>query len=383
MNFFVWVNRRFGNPLEWSSAAKATMLMVATFLMHAHYTLWAYFCLSRPEFADAIQTEFLISELPVFHGILLTTCVLCLVIPLSKHLLGDTTLYEHLAANYYGLSHCYFAWLIGTLSLPTGIVLAGAPVLGFIFFNRTAVVVAFVAASLTVLATSLLSAWGELPYAPVIRQFTSSDGYVQLFWACNFILYSVPHLLFLFGLAYLVLRRWREREEQAHIMSRIDPLTGLLNRRAVLAHLHREQERSEHQGVPLSVVMVDLDHFKQINDTSGHEAGDYVLIAAAEVLQKHVRQNDRVGRYGGEEFLMVLPGTDTDGARLLAERCRQQLEALEVLLFDGRRLRVSASMGLCCNQADRTLTPEMMLRRADSALYAAKGAGRNRVMVAE
>lgn len=133
----------------------------------------------------------------------------------------------------------------------------------------------------------------------------------------------------------------------------------------------------------MAVVMVDLDHFKQINDTWGHEAGDYVLIAAAEVLQKNVRQNDRVGRYGGEEFLLVLPGADLEGARLLAERCRQQLEALEVMLFDGRRLRASASMGVCCNQRERTLTPEMMLRRADKALYVAKESGRNRVVTVD
>ena len=384
MDFFAWVNRRFGNPLEWSSAAKATMLMAATLAMHSQYTLWAHYCLVHPELsADAIQAEFLQGELPVFHGLLLTSFLLCLLLPLLWRLFGDSTLYEHLAANYYGLSHCYFAWLIGTLSLPAGIVLAGAPVLGFIFFHRSAVVLAFINATLALLVISLLSAWGSLPYSPVIRQFISPDGHVLMFWAGNFIFYSVPHLLFLFGLAYLVLRRWREREDQAHTMSRIDPLTGLFNRRSILIQLGREQERSVQQDSPMAVVMVDLDHFKQINDTWGHEAGDYVLIAAAEVLQKNVRQNDRVGRYGGEEFLLVLPGADLEGARQLAERCRQQLEVLEVLLFDGRRLRVSASMGLCCNQRERTLTPEMMLRRADKALYAAKESGRNRVVPAD
>jgi diguanylate cyclase (GGDEF)-like protein len=187
--------------------------------------------------------------------------------------------------------------------------------------------------------------------------------------------------VFLFGMAFYVLRRWREREEQARVMSRIDPLTGLYNRRSILIHLEWEQDRSVQQNLPMAVVMVDLDHFKQINDTWGHEAGDYVLIATAEVLQKAVRQNDRVGRYGGEEFLMVLPGADTEGARRLADRCRQQLEALEVMLSDGRRLRVSCSMGLFCNEKEMALTPDAMLRRADKALYAAKEGGRNQVVV--
>ena len=84
MNFFAWVNHRFGNPLEWSSAAKATMLMVATFFMHGQYTLWAHYCLSRPEFALAIQTEFLRSQLEIFHGLMLSSAALCLLLPLLR-----------------------------------------------------------------------------------------------------------------------------------------------------------------------------------------------------------------------------------------------------------------------------------------------------------
>lgn len=383
MDFLIWLNRRFGNPLEWSSAAKATLLLVVTVGMHLHYTLWAHYVLSRPDHAELVRVAVLQSELGVFHQILLGSVLLTLLLPLSRRLFGDTVLYEYLGASYYGLSHCYFAWLIGTLSLPSGIVLAGAPVLGFIFFNRGAVTVAFLLSALALVVVTLLAAGGQLPYAPLLNDFVSPEGKLSAFWSFSFIVYSIPHLVFLFGMAYLVLRRWREREEQARIMSRIDPLTGLYNRRSILIHLNREQDRSVQQTLPMAVVMLDLDHFKQINDTWGHEAGDYVLIAAADVLQKNVRQNDRAGRYGGEEFLLVLPGADTEGARRLAERCRQQLEQLEVLLPDGRRLRVSASMGLFCNEHDRAASPAEMLRKADKALYVAKEGGRNRVVVAD
>ncbi len=383
MDFFLWLNRRFGNPLEWTSAAKATLLLAVTTAMHLYYTLWARYALSQPALAEPVNIAVLQAELGVFYQILLCSIVLTLLVPLCRRLFGDTVFYEYLGAAYYGLSHCYFAWLIGTLSLPTGIVLAGAPVLGFIFFNRGAVTAAFVLAALALVLLTLLAVGGQLPYAPLLNQFVSAEGRLSPFWAFSFITYSIPHLIFLFGLAYLVLRRWREREEQARTMSRIDPLTGLYNRRSILVHLNREQDRSVQQNLPMAVVMLDLDHFKQINDTWGHEAGDYVLIAAAEVLQNNVRQNDRVGRYGGEEFLLVLPGADTEGARKLAERCRAQLEQLEVLLTDGNRLRVSASMGLYCNEHSRTVLPEEMLRRADKALYAAKESGRNRVVVAD
>lgn len=375
--------RHLGNPLEWSSSTKATLLLGVTFLMHAEYTFWAHYVLGRPDGAELTHLAFMQAEMATFHAILLVSGVLCVMIPLASRALGDSPLYEHLAANYYGLSHCYFAWLIGTLTLPTGIVLAGAPVLGFIFFNRTAVVGAFCNSMLALLVLTLLSALGRLPYAPAVNRFVDEGGDLSSFWAGSYILYSVPHLIFLFGLAYLVLRRWREREEEVRVMSRTDALTGLFNRRSIITQLKREQDRSVQQGLPMAVVMLDLDHFKQINDTWGHEAGDYVLIAAADILQKTVRQNDRVGRYGGEEFLLVLPGADVEGARRLAERCRQQVEALEVLLSDGRRVRVSASMGLYCNEHDRNASVDTMLRRADKALYAAKQRGRNRVVVAD
>jgi len=381
-----WLERlgtRLGNPLEWSSAAKATMLLAVTLVMHGEYTLWANYVLAQPELDAYVDKPFVVGQLPVFHAILLVSLSLTLLVPVLHRFLGDSRLYAHLAANYYGLSHCYFAWLIGTLSLPTGIVLAGAPVLGFIFFDRAAVVGAFCTASLSILVLSLLSASGDLVYSPAVAQLVAPDGSVSMFWTLSFIMHTVPHLVFLFGLAYLVLRRWREREEEVRVMSRIDPLTGLFNRRSILTQLRREHDRSIQQGLPMAVVMLDLDHFKQINDTWGHEAGDYVLIAAADALQKTVRQNDRVGRYGGEEFLLVLPGSDADGARRLAERCRQQIEALEVMLNDGQRLRVSASMGLYCNESDRLASIDTMLRRADKALYSAKAAGRNRVVVAE
>ncbi len=374
---------QLGNALEWSSAAKGTMLLVVTLIMHGEYALWLHYILSRPDREQLVNVDFLIQETGTFNGLFLISLFLCILIPLIHKRLGDSRLYEHVAANYFGLSHIYYAWLIGSLSLPAGVVLAGAPVLGFIFFNQAAVIGAFCSSSLTLATISLLSASGSLSYAPAVPVLNESAGAISWFWTSSYLMFSVPHIAVLFGLAYLVLRRWREREEEVRVMSRIDPLTGLFNRRSILTHLRREQDRSMQQGLPLAVVMLDLDHFKQINDTWGHESGDYVLIAAADALQKAVRQNDRVGRYGGEEFLLVLPGSDTEGARRLAERCRQQIEALEVMLNDGRRIRVSASMGLYCNEKNRQIDVDSLLRIADKALYAAKESGRNRVVVAE
>lgn len=375
--------RRLKNPLEWESSTKGTVLLVVTFLMQLGYVGWTYQVIERPGLAEVMNVPFVRQQLPVMMGILQFSLVLTLLLFVCRRLFGDHSAYEYIAALYYAQSHIYYAWLIGTLTLPVGIVLAGAPVLGFIFFNRMAVVVSFCSSCVVLIAVTLLSASGQLPYAPALNPVGGAGGGLGLFVALSFIMFSVPHVCFLFGMAYLVLRRWREREEEVRVMSRIDPLTGMFNRRSILTQLKREQDRSVEQGLPMAVVMLDLDHFKRINDSWGHEAGDYVLIAASDVLQKIVRQNDRVGRYGGEEFLLVLPGADTEGARRLAERCRQQIEALEVLLSDGRRIRVSVSMGLYCNENDRRAATDTMLRRADKALYAAKETGRNRIVVAD
>jgi diguanylate cyclase (GGDEF)-like protein len=181
----------------------------------------------------------------------------------------------------------------------------------------------------------------------------------------------------------MVLNRWREREAKVRLLSITDPLTGLFNRRSILAHLEQERERSVRKGPVLSILMVDLDHFKRINDDWGHEAGDYALIAAAEALQHCLRQNDRLGRYGGEEFLVVLPGTNRDGALTLAQRCRHRLATSDVMLADGRTIRLTGSFGLVCNEGDVRMGVDEMLRRADQAMYQAKQDGRNRVVLAD
>ena len=382
MELFIWFNRRFGNPLEWSSAAKATLLLVVTLVMHIGYGAWAYMVLKNAGTALPVNMAYLQSQLPNFYHLIIASCLLTLFFPLSHRLFGDSVAYEHLAANYYGLSHCYYAYLIGTLTLPVGIVLAGGPVLGFIFCNRIAISLAFMNSGLALVLLSVMAAQGSIAYAPMVHQFVMPDGRVSEFWVGNFIFYSLPHLVILFGLAFLVLRRWREREEQARILSRIDPLTGLYNRRSILAHLHREQDRSGQQGLPMAVVMVDLDHFKTINDTWGHDMGDAALVAVSGALQDAVRKHDYVGRYGGEEFLVLLADLDREHAKYLAERIRSAIAGINLSCADGSSLHLSASLGMSFYTLDGNMSVEDLIRRADQALYRAKHAGRDRLEIA-
>lgn len=160
-------------------------------------------------------------------------------------------------------------------------------------------------------------------------------------------------------------------------LSTKDPLTGLANRGSALAELQNRFGLSQRYGRPLSVVVCDLDHFKSVNDTYGHGAGDFVLRIFGERLIATLREADLAGRIGGEEFLMVLPETDLTGARPFAERLRKAIAATPVPLASGG-LTVTCSLGIAERTGD-DLNAGQLLARADAALYRAKGGGRNQV----
>ncbi len=170
----------------------------------------------------------------------------------------------------------------------------------------------------------------------------------------------------------------RAREEMRRL-AMTDPLTGLFNRRAMLQSLRRDEERMRRERRPLGVVMVDLDYFKQINDRHGHLAGDRVLERVASSLEACIRGGDYVGRWGGEEFLLVLPGADAVQCAEVAERCRRLIESQRIRLDDGLLLRISASFGAASTEGPDRVPYLELVQQADEALYWAKEAGRNQV----
>lgn len=163
-------------------------------------------------------------------------------------------------------------------------------------------------------------------------------------------------------------------------LANTDELTGLPNRRALQGSVDYQLSLSERSDRPLSLVMVDVDHFKNFNDTMGHAAGDAVLRALGALLQELVRGVDLPARYGGEEFTLLLPNTDEDGALIVAERVRARLEATRVTQDVPRPCQVTASFGVATTRGGES--SESLFGRADQALYVAKEEGRNRVCVA-
>ncbi len=159
-------------------------------------------------------------------------------------------------------------------------------------------------------------------------------------------------------------------------MAITDGLTGLANRKQLDTVLSEELPRAQRHGRHLSLLMMDIDHFKSINDTHGHLTGDSVLRGIAAALAKRLRQNDKLGRFGGEEFCLVLPETSLSSAVRIAEELRG-IVAHQLFVAEGREIRVTVSIGVAA--ATPAMTVEQLYKAADEMLYKAKGAGRNRV----
>ena len=168
-------------------------------------------------------------------------------------------------------------------------------------------------------------------------------------------------------------------QESLRVQSIRDPLTGLFNRRYLEESLERELTRCSRRGLPLSVLMLDLDHFKRFNDSHGHDGGDALLSQAGRVLQALCRNEDIACRYGGEEFTLILPEMNAEAARQRAENVREAIERLQVQHLRQPLSPVTASIGVACFPVDGASGSDL-LRKADAALYRAKHEGRNRVV---
>jgi len=171
----------------------------------------------------------------------------------------------------------------------------------------------------------------------------------------------------------------RADNHRLEALAQTDPLTQLVNRRALTISLLSEMERVRRYNAPLALLLLDLDHFKLVNDTYGHLGGDDVLLGVANLLQRAARTVDTVARYGGEEFVIVLPETGKQGALSFAERLRSKLATHRFVIAGGEEIHITGSLGVATYPSQGIESVEDLFRAADAALYRAKGSGRNLV----
>ena len=373
---------RITRLLDWTEHDKAWFLSLLTVPLHLLYLLWGWLSLEYTQFGlrfmdpEVSRQAWLYALAAAFFWLLMSLWGTIL-----RRLQRPSAWYVNIVIFSFGLSQLPLAYASGLAAPMTGVILLGATMTGFVLFSYWRVLAAFFVSLGALMILSALTVRDLLPYAPMFRTDPISQVYVSPYYTTSQFMLGVPFVTSAFVISYMLLTRWRRREAQTERLATTDALTGVANRRALGQALDQAWLRALRHEQPLAVIMLDLDFFKRINDTHGHDGGDQVLVAVAAVLKGCVREIDTVGRMGGEEFVLLLPDTDEHAACQVAERCRQAVAGIDLVLGSGERLSVSASLGVCALPAARVISAERFLSLADDALYRAKESGRNRVSV--
>jgi diguanylate cyclase (GGDEF)-like protein len=283
-------------------------------------------------------------------------------------------------ACYYAINIAFFSYVTGPFSAPSGFALLAGVITCMLFFEAGVLLLGLVFYGVGLVAIGFASHHGHLPFEPLYMASTAGRG-LDPDWVLRSSVTTVALAAIVFPFLGMIVQSWRYRERRLERAAQTDALTGIFNRGYVMDVLDRAFARAGAKR-PLSVVMVDIDHFKHVNDDHGHLVGDDVLRRVANALQESLRRSDTLGRFGGEEFLLVLPGFGEAEARVVAERCRAAVAALDLgvpAAGGNGPLRVTASFGVATVPPPYA-TVETLLDVADGALYQAKRGGRNSVV---
>ena len=228
-------------------------------------------------------------------------------------------------------------------------------------------------------AHMMFQPWPETSFSiikSISEEFTRAFSLRMLPWALAFAIISALTSAF-YGRSRQAVAALRDSEQRFKEMSITDELTGLYNSRHFFSRLKAEIERTDRYGHPLTLLILDLDNFKQCNDTFGHLAGDKVLAEAGNIIRKSIRSTDSAYRYGGEEFAVILPESSKQEALYFAERIRKSFESVAFSDYKDRDLRVTVSIGVAQHLSGQKISA--FFKRADRNMYAAKKSGKNRV----
>jgi diguanylate cyclase (GGDEF)-like protein len=362
---------RLGNPLSWSIPDRCYAISI---LMLGSISLIGASCVAGGWPFLSYPTERFPLVFPALGVALAAWAGLGIVARLSRGRDGNGLGFAIATTALYAITLAAFTLVTGPFASPGWISYLGGAVVGYVMFPRSVVIAGMVFYVALVCVGALLhpallgppELYADLDAAMVLRRLVTS--------------------LAVFALTFTVIAwiadRWRDREARYQRLASVDSLTGLTNRRRFFNLATQELARSRRYGSALAIVLIDLDHFKRINDEHGHLIGDRALAHAASIFAREGRDVDVVARYGGEEFAILLPMTNANGAKEMAERCARQLANTPLQLDGIAPIRITASMGVVCADGHPDGAIEDLLRSADTALYRAKQAGRDRVEVA-
>ena len=359
--------------MNWDTLKKCILILVLGCCVNLIWLVWETYVLLNSEYWHVVNVQLLRHKL-VINSIFFIT-LLGLIYPcyaLQKQAWVQRFL-PYIAIGILIISLCYNGYMIGVFSPVTMVVYICLIAVGLVLFERKIVYAMLVPATCFLTFSGYLSFIDVIPYAPIFQ----IDGQLFLngFWLLSMLYFVIPILITCLILFEILLSQWRHRERLIQHLSQIDPLTNTFNRRRISQSLEYLHQQDPHN--PYAVVLLDLDHFKSINDQFGHHMGDNVLIAVSQELNDQIQKHDLVGRFGGEEFILILKHASLPKAYQIAERCRTTIEALVISNDEGQSIRVTASFGIA--QSHHGLRPQQVLSQADKALYAAKASGRNQI----
>lgn len=372
-----------GDIYYWQPSAKAILLSAACFILHSIISLTICFIyIFKPEELTMTGTNLLWSlVISSFNGLLMLSALslaiasrrmrrvqgMVLIYSLACFVLS-TALMMSFTGFFEGLSWLIFFLFNSAL---------------FIFIDRKVVVATF---SLLLTLMIFMTFVPEVfPFPIRALRYVPHMTIGDISYQSRIIEWTLLSITGASGVILLdfLLSAWRTREEDLRSKSYVDELTGVMNRRAILESLNNEYRRARRAEYPLAVAMIDLDHFKKINDNYGHPFGDVVLKGFGELISEVGRRNDLVGRYGGEEFLMVFPECDIDDATRVIENLRKKMLITE-FYNEAKSESITVTLSAGVSQLESfDLHGSELISRADFALYEAKRAGRNMILAAE
>jgi diguanylate cyclase (GGDEF)-like protein len=360
---------------------KAIIINITVSLLYFSYLCIAYISESAPAEYQVANIHYLrVTEVLSIASILCLNILLFFILRARKKK-PSSTLPGIIQLYFLGQPLALYAILNGIPQLITGLLLGVMPFLGLILFNNKHVFYATCLMWIEIVCLAIAVSEGLLPNAPLFID-TVKAAHLPLSFLLVQLSMSAPIAAIVYIMGHSLMKGIVLRESKILELSRQDGLTGLWNRRYVNEILEHEIALTNRNLYCLSLLILDLDFFKKVNDTYGHQAGDTVLMATTSILQKCARTTDYVGRFGGEEFIIILPNCDAEMSIEVANRYRKSIEAQKIQVGE-HTIQITASFGVTTMLPTNTCQFKMqtcldeMINTADKALYDAKQNGRN------
>ena len=362
--------------MNWRDIDKCYLILTLGGLAFLSWVIWWWVCGSISDIQVWINQSFYPILMKAYS---LLTCGFFLVIWLTRKLQANRTyvkIIPYFTIAYFGSAFIFGGFCIGILSPATIAGYVSLVTLALILFDRKVVYLTTIPITCFILLCIGLSLTEKIVYAPIYsQQLKMMPLYKNEFWVYCMLFFYIPIFFTSIILFEMLLTQWRKREQTIQQISLIDPLTGIYNRRKISESIEAIKEQQQ----PFSIILLDLDYFKNINDRFGHDVGDIVLKQVASILNRNILDPDCVGRFGGEEFIILIHDSQLRQVINIAEQCRKLIENETIVFESNQTLKITASFGVAISTNPFLSTKEEVIRQADQALYLAKRNGRNQV----